>query len=70
LVIWNEIDIALEPDDNGYIFSGSAVVDTLNTAGFKPEDSNADPVVAIFTSAKGDRHEIQQQSLAYSLDKQ
>lgn len=45
------------------------MVDTLNTAGFKKEDRQYDPIIAIYTSAKGERHEIQQQSLAYSLDK-
>nr|WEI57517.1 putative GH32 family protein [Sinella curviseta] len=67
LVTWTELDIALEPDDIGDVFSGSAVVDTLNTTGFKTNDS--DPIVAIYTSAAGNNYETQRQSLAYSLDK-
>ncbi len=69
LITWKELDIALEPDEIGDIFSGSSVVDYLNTAGFKSSENLNDPIVAIFTSAKGDEHQIQRQSLAYSLDK-
>jgi fructan beta-fructosidase len=68
LVRWQEQPIALYPDQLGYIFSGSAVVDENNTAGF---GKNA--LVAIFThhnpeeeKKKTGKHEYQ--SLAYSLD--
>lgn len=68
LMHWEEQAIALYPDSLGTIFSGSAVVDRDNTAGF---GKNA--LVAIFThhnqkieNAKTGLH--QYQSLAYSLD--
>ena len=59
LVNWEHLGIALAPDDLGAIFSGSAVVDTDNTAGF-----GRDAIVAMYTS-DGDN---QTQSIAYSLD--
>lgn len=34
LVTWEELPIALAPDELGMIFSGSAVVDWNNTTGF------------------------------------
>lgn len=62
LVHWEHLPIALAPDELGYIFSGSAVIDAENTSGFgalgKP------PLVALYTS-HGD---TEQQSAAYSLD--
>lgn len=61
LVNWQHLPIALYPDDNGTIFSGSAVIDWQNTAGF-----GAEAMVAIFTQDNGSR---QMQSLAYSTDK-
>ncbi|MBP7964123.1 MAG: glycoside hydrolase family 32 protein [Caldilineaceae bacterium] len=61
LVNWTELPIALYPDDVGNIFSGSAVIDWQNTAGFGTE-----AMVAIFTHEKNGR---QMQSLAYSTDK-
>ena len=59
LVNWEHLGIALAPDDLGAIFSGSAVVDKDNTAGF-----GRDAIVAMYTS-DGDN---QTQSIAYSLD--
>lgn len=67
LVRWEELEIALYPDENGTIFSGSAVVDWHNTTGFFPEEPG---LVAIFTShleVKGEPT-VQTQSLAYSKD--
>nr|WP_232345298.1 GH32 C-terminal domain-containing protein [Paenactinomyces guangxiensis] len=61
LVHWKHPPIALSPDENGWIFSGSAVIDWNNTAGFGKE-----AMVAIFTHADGPK---QVQSIAYSLDK-
>ena len=60
LVHWEQLPAVIAPDDLGSIFSGSAVVDAANTAGF-----GADALVAIYTSAgRGG----QRQSIAYSLD--
>lgn len=47
LVKWEEQKIALYPDELGYIFSGSAVVDKNNTSGFG--DAKNSPVVAVYT---------------------
>ncbi|HRG20398.1 MAG TPA: glycoside hydrolase family 32 protein [Saprospiraceae bacterium] len=68
LVSWEHQPIALYPDSLGYIFSGSAVVDTGNTAGF---GKNA--MVAMFTHhndkmEKAGSNVFQYQSLAYSTD--
>ncbi len=59
---WQDQSIALVPDNLGTIFSGSAVVDTNNTAGFKTGTEN--PFVAIFTQ-NGTQ---QVQSIGYSND--
>lgn len=59
LMHWTQQPVALTHDDLGDIFSGSAVLDKDNTAGF---GKNA--IIAIYTSAG----EYQQQSLAYSTD--
>ncbi len=71
MISWEEQEIALYPDDLGYIFSGSAVVDHNNTSGFG--DGENVPVVAIFTyhDPKGEKEEridFQTQGIAYSLD--
>ncbi len=59
LVHWKYEGDAIEPDALGTIFSGSAVVDKKNTAGF-----GKDAIVAMYTSAG----ESQTQSLAFSTD--
>lgn len=66
LVNWEELPVALYPDELGTIFSGSAVVDKENTTGFKSGEE--DPLVAIFTHHNPATNE-QYQSLAYSNDK-
>lgn len=68
---WEELDIALYPDDLGYIFSGSAVVDAKNTSGFSINGEV--PIVAIFTYHQPELEEkgsnqYQYQGIAYSLD--
>ncbi len=59
LIHWEHLPVAISPDELGYIFSGSAVIDKENTAGF-----GKDALIAVYTSA-GKR---QTQSIAYSLD--
>ena len=59
LIHWEHQPMALRPTVWGTIFSGSAVIDTKNTAGF-----GENVVVAIYT-ADG---ESQKQAVAYSLD--
>ncbi|WP_019537290.1 glycoside hydrolase family 32 protein [Paenibacillus ginsengihumi] len=68
LVRWEELDIALAPDENGTIFSGSAVVDWRNTTGFFAAEPG---LVAIFTHhlERPGKPPLQTQSLAYSKDK-
>jgi len=71
MVRWQQQPIALFPDSLGYIFSGSAVVDAHNTAGFG--HAGQVPLVAIFTYhnpklEKTDPTHSQSQGLAYSLD--
>lgn len=58
LVHWQTLPIALYPDDLGTIFSGSAVIDTNNTAGF---GKNA--MVAVYS------YNTQTQGVAYSTDR-
>lgn len=72
LIHWQQLPIALFPDNHGVIFSGSAVVDVNNSSGFGSRENP--PLVAIFTY-----HDLwaeklglplqQSQGLAYSLDK-
>ncbi|WP_251032749.1 glycoside hydrolase family 32 protein [Bacillus sp. ISL-7] len=68
LIHWEQLPIALYPDEHGEIFSGSAVVDWNNTSGLF---QNGPGLVAIYTSADNypdsDRPR-QRQSLAYSTD--
>lgn len=61
LVNWQYLPIALHPDEHGMIFSGSAVIDWKDTAGFGKE-----AMVAIFTYNKD---HIETQSFAYSTDR-
>ena len=71
LVKWEHKPIALYPDENGLIFSGSAVVDKNNTSGFGTAEDP--PLVAIFTyhlmeGEKAGKTDFQTQGIAYSLD--
>lgn len=68
LLNWEHRPVALYPDSLGYIFSGSAVIDKNNSAGF---GKNA--MVAIFTyhdpvKEKAGRNDYQTQGIAYSND--
>ncbi len=61
---WKHLPVALPEEGEVMVFSGSAVVDRLNTSGFG-RDGKA-PMVAVYTS----RTEADQtQSIAYSLDR-
>lgn len=64
LVHWMELPDALYPDELGTMFSGSAVIDYNNTAGYNQGKTPA--MVAAYTTAGPDR---QVQCIAYSLDK-
>jgi len=71
MITWKEQKIALYPDNLGYIFSGSAVVDVNNTSGFGSLENP--PIVAMFTyhdavKEKMGAVDFQSQALAYSLD--
>jgi fructan beta-fructosidase len=65
LVHWEHLPIALLPDSLGDIFSGSAVVDENNTAGF--QQGNEKTLLAFYTYNKDGAG--QSQALAYSADK-
>jgi fructan beta-fructosidase len=72
LVHWQQQPIALYPDSLGYIFSGSAVIDSTNSSGLGTRGRM--PLVAIFTQhdpvgEARKTNDFQNQSIAYSLDK-
>ncbi|POY41165.1 glycosyl hydrolase family 32 [Flavobacterium alvei] len=72
MITWKEEKPGLYPDEKGYIFSGSAVVDVNNTSGFGNKENP--PIVAMFTyhdaaKAKTGAIDFQSQAIAYSLDK-
>lgn len=71
LVHWTELDDAIRPDKLGTIFSGSAVVDEANTAGFAKGQDKA--IVCIYTAAGGTSRSSAgvsfSQCLAYSTDR-
>jgi fructan beta-fructosidase len=63
LVHWKELPVALYPDENGTMFSGSAVVDWNNTAGFQ---TGAEPALVAMVTAAGNPFT---QEIAYSNDR-
>lgn len=63
LVHWTELPVALYPDEHGTMFSGSAVVDWNNTAGFQTGAEKT--LVTIFTAAG----KPFTQGIAYSNDR-
>jgi levanase/fructan beta-fructosidase len=64
LIHWEELNDALFPDNLGTMFSGSAVIDYGNTAGYNQGETPA--MIAAYTAACPDK---QTQCIAYSLDK-
>ncbi|WP_340199843.1 glycoside hydrolase family 32 protein [Ascidiimonas sp. W6] len=71
MILWEHKPIALYPDENGLIFSGSAVVDKNNSSGFGSKENP--PLIAIFTyhnmeGEKAGTLDFQTQGIAYSLD--
>lgn len=71
LMKWEEQPIAIYPDNEKYVFSGSAVVDTHNTSGFGV--GNKAPIVAIYTlhdmeKGKEGKLDTEQQDIAFSND--
>ena len=71
MIHWTELGDAIHPDCLGTIFSGSAVVDVNNTAGFQTGDEKV--IVCIYTSAGGtnpmSKGQPFTQSIAYSNDR-
>ncbi len=71
MIHWRELGDALHPDHLGTIFSGSAVVDHKNTAGFQSGDEKT--IVCMYTSAGGTNPWSEgkkfTQSIAYSNDR-
>ncbi|MHC4462458.1 MAG: glycoside hydrolase family 32 protein [Planctomycetota bacterium] len=69
LIHWEQLSNAIEPDELGTIFSGSAVVDWKNTSGFQTGTEKV--LVAFYTSAGS--HAPKKvpftQSIAYSNDR-
>jgi len=71
MVTWKEMPIAIYPDEKGYIFSGSAIVDVNNNSGFSKD--GIEPIIAMFTyhdmdAEKSGKLVTQTQAIAYSLD--
>ncbi|MCC8035420.1 MAG: glycoside hydrolase family 32 protein [Rikenellaceae bacterium] len=64
LIHWEELPEALYPDDLGTMFSGSAVIDHNNTAGY---NCGGEPAMIAFYTAASDQRQVQ--CMAYSLDK-
>lgn len=71
MVHWTQLDNALQPDNMGTMFSGSAVVDWNNTAGLQKGDEKT--MVLIYTAAGGTSPESAghpfTQCIAYSTDR-
>ncbi len=71
LVHWTELPEALYPDEYGTIWSGSAMVDWNNTAGFQQGDEK--PIVLFYTAAGGTNAASKgrpfTQAIAYSVDR-
>lgn len=71
LIKWEEQPVAIYPDKDKYIFSGSAVVDVNNTSGLGT--GKMAPIVAIYTlhdmtKEKEGKVDVEQQDIAFSND--
>ncbi|PKB17595.1 glycoside hydrolase family 32 protein [Flavobacterium sp. 5] len=71
LIKWEELPIAIYPDNQKLIFSGSAVVDSKNTSGLAKGKET--PIVAIYTLHDKEKEtqgaiDFENQDMAYSLD--
>lgn len=71
LIHWKNLPTALKPDRQGYILSGSTVIDKNNTSGFGKK--GIPPMVTIFTyhNAKAETEgegDYENQGIAFSLD--
>jgi len=70
LINWEEMGIALYPDENGTMYSGGGYVDTMNHSGLK--DGGEDPILLYYTCAGGTSALSEgkkfTQCLAYSTD--
>lgn len=71
MIQWKEQPIAIYPDELGYIFSGSAVVDVSNSSGLG--NGKTAPIIAIYTyhdmvKEKAQQMDAQTQGLAFSID--
>ena len=65
LIHWEQLPVALFPDDMGDIFSGSCIYDEENISGLGTKENP--PLLAFYTSHNMDTRK-EQQCLAYSLD--
>ncbi len=70
MVNWQELPLAITPDDLGVIYSGSAVIDYNNTSGLFDESTPPGArMVAFYTNYGGDTTlGLTKQSMAYSTD--
>lgn len=70
LMRWTEGETVLFPDENGYMYSGSAVEDTENLTGLKENEHN--PLLLFYTASPNhgvmDAGKVYTQRLAYSVD--
>ncbi len=70
LLHWEHLENALEPDDLGTMFSGSAVIDKMNTSGLGSRENPA--MVCLYTAAGGTNEASKgkpfTQCLAWSTD--
>ena len=69
LVHWEPLPVALEPDEYGSIWSGSAVVDHNNSSGLFDDVPGKTGLVAFYTSTDTNDGLRQRQAMAYSKDK-